>query len=130
MCTNPESALSRAQSRPDVVLDLSRLMVNCNGKSTVVRELLVHLQQKSGPQWLAALHDAIAVGNPQALQEICHGMKGACATVFAWRLSNLALEFEHLARDGEVESLSGRMEELQGAFDELALWLQKYPEFS
>jgi HPt (histidine-containing phosphotransfer) domain-containing protein len=125
-----DSKTATTDERPNVIIDLGRLKDNCNGNTEFVRELLVHLHQKSGPKWIAALKDAIISGNSEELREICHGMKGASATVFAWRISNLALEFEYLARDGEVERLSCRMAELQGAFDELALWIKDHLELS
>ncbi len=116
--------------RPDVVLDLERLKKNCNGNLAIIAELLTHLQQKSWPKWIAALEEGIKSDNSEALREVCHGMKGASATVFAWRISNLALELEHLARDGDVKGVSDRMVDLQAAFDELAAWRKKQPELS
>ncbi len=116
--------------RPDVVLDLDRLKNNCNGNLAIIAELLNHLQQKSGPKWIAALQEGIKADNNEALREVCHGMKGASATVFAWRISNLALELENLARDGEVQRLSDRMVDLQAAFDELAAWRKKQADLS
>ncbi len=119
-----------ADGRPDIILDLDRLRNNCNGNYGIVRELLAHLHQISGPKWIANLMREIDAGNSEALLEICHGMKGACATIFAWRISNLAFEFECLARDGKVEQLKCRMPELQAVFDEFELWVQKNPELS
>ncbi|AGF78155.1 HPt domain-containing protein [Desulfocapsa sulfexigens DSM 10523] len=116
--------------RPDVILDLERLKNNCNGNVDIVRELLAHLYQRSGPKWFLGLQNAVVAGNTEEFREICHGMKGASATVFAWRISNLALEFERLARDGEIEKLRDRMPELQAAFDEFALWVKQCPELS
>ncbi len=116
--------------RPDITIDLARLMKNCNGNTAIVKELIAHLREKSGPKWIAALERAIAAGDAEELREICHGMKGASATVFAWRISNLALEFEYLARDGDLALLSSRMNELLNMFDELTLWIRDYPELS
>jgi|GEM_PF-1505863 len=116
--------------RPDVILDLERLKNNCNGNVVIVKELLAHLYQRSGPKWFGALQDAITAGNSEECREICHGMKGASATVFAWRISNLALEFELLARNGEIGKLRNRMPELQANFDEFALWVKQCPELS
>lgn len=111
--------------RPDIILDVDRLKKNCNGNNEIVRELLLHLHQQSGPKWIADLQNGIVSKNSEALREICHGMKGASATLFAWRISNIALELEHLARDGRIAELSGRMEELQAAFDECAAWVKE-----
>ena len=114
--------------RPDIILDLDRLKNNCNGNIDIVAELLAHLHQKSGPKWIAALQDGIKAGDSEMVREVCHGMKGAAATVFAWRISNLALEFEILARDGELAKVNKRLAELLGAFDELAAWVKNHPE--
>ncbi len=113
-----------------VTLDLERLKRNCNGNTAIVRELIAHLRDKSGPKWIAALQQASDAGNAEKLREICHGMKGASATVFAWKISNLALEFEYLARDGELTELKSRMDEMQNVFDDLTGWVKNCPELS
>ncbi|MEN8199454.1 MAG: Hpt domain-containing protein [Thermodesulfobacteriota bacterium] len=118
-----DSQSATINERPDVILDLNRLKMNCNGRSEVVNELLNHLQERSGPKWMAALNEGLQAADSEMLREISHGMKGASATVFAWRISNLALEFEQLARDGKVDVLKGRMGELKQAFDELKQWI-------
>ena len=114
-----------ANKRPDVVLDLPRLRKNCNGNPEIVSELLEHLQQTSGPKWMAALKDGLQTADSKKLREVSHGMKGAAATVFAWRISIIALEFEALARAGKVEELRERMVELEEAFRELKEWLAR-----
>ncbi len=116
--------------RPDIVLDLERLKNNCSNNLAIVTELLNHLHEKSRPKWLAALKEGIEAGDSEALREVCHGMKGASATVFAWRISNIALELEYLARDGKIQKLSERLADLQPAFDELVEWRQNHPELS
>ncbi len=124
------SKAADTNERPDVVLDLERLKKNCNGNLAIIAELLTHLHQKSGPKWIAALKEGIKADNSETLREVCHGMKGASATIFAWRISNLALELEHLARDGEVKQLSDRLVDLQAAFDELTAWRKKQADLS
>lgn len=119
-----------SDERPDVVLDLKRLTKNCNGNINIVRELLAHLHQKSGPKWINGLYEAVANDDAEKLCEICHGMKGASATVFAWRISNVALQLEYLARDGEVHRLGDHLKDLEAAFDELLQWMQTQPELS
>lgn len=118
-----DSQSTAMNERPDIILDLVRLRQNCNGKSEIVTELLDHLQLKSGPKWMAALNAGLQSADSEKLREVSHSMKGASATVFAWRISNLALEFEYLARDGEVQKLKSRMVELEQAFDELKDWV-------
>ena len=110
--------------RPDVILDLERLKSNCSGNMGIVVELLRHLYQKSGPKWIAALESGIQAQNSEEIQGVCHGMKGASATIFAWRISNMALEFEHLARDKNIQELNDRMSELRNAFMELEEWMK------
>lgn len=107
---------------PDVVLDISRLRENCSGNVAIVSELLRHLCKVSGPKWIKALEQGIISEDSEGLREVCHGMKGACVTIFAWRLSNIALELEHLARDGDIAALAGRMQELKAAFTEIEEW--------
>ncbi len=109
--------------RPDIVLDIERLTENCNGNVEIVRELLRHLCDVSGPKWIKALEEGIQKGDSEELREICHGMKGACVTVFAWRLSNLAFEFEHLARDGDIRTFANRLSEIKEAFVEMEKWI-------
>lgn len=113
--------------RPDVVLDVQRLTKNCNGNRKIVAELLLHLCQVSGPKWIAALEKGIQDGDSERLRGICHGMKGACATVFAWRLSNLAFEFEYLARDKDIVLLTSRLGELRQGIVAIENWLRENP---
>ena len=109
--------------RPDIVLDIERLTENCSGNREIVAELLEHLCKISGPKWIRALESGIKNADSKGLRETCHGMKGACVTVFAWRLSNLALEFEYLARDGDIVTLASRMDEMRRAFAEMENWV-------
>ncbi len=117
-----ETGKTRVDGRPDVILDLERLKRNCHGNLEIVTELLNHLLSKSAPKWMTSLEEGIEAGDPQQLQGVCHAMKGAAATVFAWRISNIALDFEGLARQGEIGTLRGRMVELRHAFTELEQW--------
>jgi HPt (histidine-containing phosphotransfer) domain-containing protein len=109
--------------RPDIVLDIERLTENCNGNVEIVRELLGHLCEVSGPKWIKGLEEGIEKGDSEELREICHGMKGACVTVFAWRLSNLAFEFEYLARDSDISIFANRLSEIKEAFVEMEEWI-------
>ena len=120
-----EAKTPAISEKPDVIIDLDRLKKNCNGNTEIVKKLLLHLHQKSGPQWIADLHSGIEAGDSEKLSEICHGMKGASATLFAWRIANISLELEQLARDGNIEELSSRIVDLQAAFDECATWLKE-----
>ncbi len=109
--------------RPDIVMDIKRLTENCNNNTEIVTELLRHLCEVSGPKWVQALEEGIQNADSKGLQETCHGMKGACVTVFAWRLSNLAFELEYLARDGDIATFAGRMGEMKQAFAEMEGWV-------
>lgn len=113
--------------RTDTILDLEHLKANCHGNMDIVVELLQHLYQKSGPKWIAAMETGIRLEDSEEIREVCHGMKGACATVFAWRISNLALEFELLAREGKILELNDRVGELKNAFIELEKWVKTQP---
>lgn len=106
--------------RPDIVLDIERLSVNCNGNQAVIVELLEHLCQKSCPKWILGIEKGIQSKDSEAIREVCHGMKGACATIFAWRLSNIAFEFEYLARKSDISAIHNRMGELHQRFNEVA----------
>jgi HPt (histidine-containing phosphotransfer) domain-containing protein len=125
---DPVSA--KVDERQDIVLDLDRLKRNCNNNRTIIVELLNHLYQKSGPKWIGAIEEGIKSENSKEIREVCHGMKGASATVFAWRISNLALEFESLARDENIQGLSDRMGELKNAFVELEKWIKAQPDLA
>jgi HPt (histidine-containing phosphotransfer) domain-containing protein len=117
------SARPDMTGRPDIVLDIERLTENCNGNREIVTELLGHLCNVSGPKWLRALEKGIQSKDSGGIRETCHGMKGACVTIFAWRLSNMAFEFEYLARDGDITGIAGRMGEMRQAFREMEDWL-------
>ncbi len=124
------SISKQPQERPDIILDLDRLKNNCSNNLDFVAELLNHLHQKSGPKWIVAIEEGIKSGNSDEVRDVCHGMKGASATIFAWRISNLALELEYLARDGKLQQLATRIPELKEVFTELKEWVNKQPDFA
>ena len=117
-----ETIKCESAERPDVVLDLERLKTNCHGRLDIVAELLDHLLGESAPRWTSSLEEGLQAGDSDYLEGVCHAIKGAAATVFSWNISNLAMEFEQLAHDGELERLKSRLPELQEAFAELDQW--------
>ena len=113
------------EKRPDIVIDIERLKNNCRGNIDIVRELLTHLVDKSGPDWLKSLEDALADGDAKQLKTICHSIKGSAATVFAWRMSNLGLEMERLVIDGKIEQLGQKVSEFDSALKEMRKWSEE-----
>jgi HPt (histidine-containing phosphotransfer) domain-containing protein len=108
--------------RPDVIIDLERLKTNCHGNLDIVAELVGHLLEKSQPKWTASLEEGIQAKDSEYLRETCHAMKGAAATVFAWRLSNLAADLGGYARDENFASCEQQLLSIRDAFIELDQW--------
>ncbi len=117
-----ETVTSQAGERPDVVLDLERLKTNCHGNLDIVSELLNHLLEKSQPKWMASLEEGLQAKDSNHLRETCHAMKGAAATVFAWRISNHAADLGNFARVEDFENCEKKKLAIQDAFVELAAW--------
>ncbi len=111
-----------AGERPDLILDLERLKTNCHGNLDIVSELLDHLLEKSQPKWVASLEKGLEEKDSEHLREVCHAMKGAAATVFAWRISNHAADLGVFARSEDFENCEQKMDDIRKAFIELAEW--------
>jgi len=54
--------------RPDIVLDIERLSVNCNGNQEIMAELLQHLCQKSCPKWILGIEKGIQSKDSEAIR--------------------------------------------------------------
>ncbi|MEN8189730.1 MAG: Hpt domain-containing protein [Thermodesulfobacteriota bacterium] len=114
--------MSISTNRPDVILDFDRLMSNCHNNLDIARELIEHLLDKSGPKWIGAMHKAAEADDSRALRETCHAMKGSAATIFAWRISNLGLKYEEMAKQGLNAEVIGDLKNLEREFDALRNW--------
>ncbi len=117
-----ETKQTRDGNRPDAIIDLERLKTNCHGNPDIVSELVSHLLEKSQPKWTASLEKGIEAKDSVYLRETCHAMKGAAATVFAWRLSNLAADLGSYARDENFAACARQLQTIRDAFTELDQW--------
>ncbi len=117
-----EKQQTRDGDRPDMIVDLERLKTNCHGNLDIVAELVGHLLEKSQPKWTASLEEGIRAKDSGALRETCHAMKGAAATVFAWRLSNLAADLGGYARSEDFTACEQQLLSIRDAFTELDQW--------
>ncbi len=124
-----ETLQNDARQRPDIILDLGRLRVNCHNNPAIIKELINHLLDKSGPKWLAGIRKAAATADSIAMEETCHSMKGSAATIFAWRISNLGLKYEKMARQGQIKEIIKDLPDLEEKFEELRKWARENIEW-
>ncbi len=69
------------------------------------------------PANLAALHDAVAAGDPVGTTEAAHRLKGAAANLGAKAMAATCSAIEDLARAGDVDSAAGLVRRAETDYD-------------
>ena len=87
----------------------------------MARQLLVQLAEGLAENE-AAIHDALASGDDEALLDAIHGLNGACRYCGAPRLGLIAESLETRLRTGGREGLEPLLEDLFGAMADLREW--------
>ncbi len=89
------------------VIDESRLMAEFGGDEEILRELR-DLFLDHAPPLYRAMKEAIANGDCEKVAREAHSFKGACATYGAPRLAMVCREFEMLAKEEDLPTISGK----------------------
>ncbi|MGB7848087.1 MAG: response regulator [Candidatus Acidiferrum sp.] len=87
-------------------LDLAAALERLEGD----RDLFLEVAQvfsSDCPRLLREMRQAIAAGNPKALKQLAHTLKGSSASVGALALSQTSRQIEMLAGSGDIESAAG-----------------------
>ena len=99
-----------------VAIDAERLEAATGGDEAMT-ELLIDLHAEEGSALVAALRDAAALADRNALRAAAHTFTSSSASVGATALSALCAGLEAQARGGAVEDAAERVEQISAAFD-------------
>jgi HPt (histidine-containing phosphotransfer) domain-containing protein len=97
-----ERAMSHAPGLP-WTFDRAAALHLVDGDDALLDEVLT-LFVVNGPSWLRAVEGAIYAGNPAALSESAHTLKGAAGYLAAPHFITAAQELESLGRDGHIHT--------------------------
>lgn len=100
------------------IIDESRLMEEFGGDQEILAELKALFLERVPPLF-DAIQEAAAAGNMEGLAREIHGLKGACATYGAPRLTQVCKGMEMLARGGDLVSIQANMNVLQDEFEKV-----------
>ena len=85
----------------------------------------------SFPSYKADLEDCLQKQDPAEAISVSHRLKGSAGTVRADRISNLAVEIESAAREGQLDQLEMQIVEMLKEFENFANFVQnESPDFS
>lgn len=91
----------------------------------LARELLVAFLEDS-PQRVADLKAALADGDASTASKMAHSLKGMCGVVRVSALSEIALDMEQTAREGDLDAVRGQFETFAGLMDRAVVEMNDY----
>src|SRR5205085_3641972 len=94
------------EGRPDLLAELSAIYL------------------RDTPTRLAALHDAVARADAEALRRAAHSLKGSSSQIGAVQIVRLCTDLEHQARIADLTGASETLRRLDKAFDRVHAHLQ------
>jgi len=72
---------------------------------------------EQGPQWLAEICKALTTGDVGSLALAAHDLAGASSVLGAGLLGQQCIEFEVLARRGDIDTVGERLPSLMAAWE-------------
>lgn len=111
------NASSRQPQAADInprALDAIRALSAGQGDALLHRVLSAFLQDT--PRQMAALRDAVASSDPDAIRKIAHSQKSSAANVGADALAGLFKDIEHQGRAGQAHGAAGLLAQLEQEF--------------
>jgi HPt (histidine-containing phosphotransfer) domain-containing protein len=111
------SALDKVQFDPEDLLD--RVDADKDLFKEVI-EIFLH----DMPGTIAALGDRIAKQDAAAAEKIAHTIRGACATMSAKKLENLAHQLEKIARGKDLDGAEAAYRVIVQCFNQLRVQMQ------
>ena len=102
---------------------LDALLDSVGGDAEFVRELVAEYLDDS-PCQFAAMRQALADGDADALRRAAHSVKSNSATFGAINLSRMCRELEYTARDGVLTGAAERIAQAEAAFGHVGNALQ------
>src|SRR5205085_3032147 len=93
------------------------------GRPDILAELLAVYLRDTPPR-LAALHEAVARADAEALRRAAHSLKGSSSQIGAVQIVRLCTDLEHQARIADLTGASETLRRLDKAFDRVHAHLQ------
>ena len=111
---------------PEVVFDENRLLQRMMGDKKLVATIIAAFLDDT-PVQLARLQERLAAADAPGVRRQAHTIKGAAANVSAGALRAVALEAEHAATAGKLESVNELLPRLESEFERLRAALARDP---
>ena len=112
---------------PEEVVDASALAalrdLQGAGRPDLLAELIAVYLRDTPPR-LAALHEAVARTDAEALRRAAHGLKGSSSQIGAVQVARLCAELEHQAGATDLRGVAETLRRLDEAFGRVRAHLQ------
>eukprot|EP01133_Synstelium_polycarpum_P020235 gene20235-24262_t len=112
--TPPSAGPSSGQQLNRQALENIRALSRADGDALLERVILAFTGET--PRQLAAMREAIAGADAEALRKVAHSLKSGSANVGADGLAQLCKEMEKLGRAGSTEGAAPLLQQMQQAF--------------
>jgi HPt (histidine-containing phosphotransfer) domain-containing protein len=93
------------------------------GRPDLLAELIAVYLRDTPPR-LAALHDAVAGTDAEALRRAAHSLKGSSSQIGAVQMTRLCRDLEEQARTTDLRGATETLRRLDDAFDRVRAHLQ------
>jgi HPt (histidine-containing phosphotransfer) domain-containing protein len=103
-----------------VLAELRQLQAE--GEPDIVQELAEAFQFET-PPLLQALHQAVAEGQPEQLQQAAHNLKGSSHNLGARTLAALSADLETLGKNGTLEGAAELISRLEREYQRVCMAL-------
>jgi len=108
-----------------VLFDTKLFLGSLADDTELARELLAAFLEDC-PHRVADLKAALEAGDALSTSKIAHSLKGMSGVVRVSALSELALDMEHAARDGDLESVRPRFKTFTDLLDKAIVEMNTY----
>lgn len=109
----------------DVLFNEPQFLASLADDKELARELLAAFLHDS-PERTEELRQALAAEDAPAASKLAHSLKGMCGVVRAERLSDLALNMEHLAKNGDLDEVNRNFALFTRSLDEAVALMRAY----
>jgi len=113
---------AEAEAAPGELLNRAVLMERTEGDGGLLAEMVGFFLQDY-PRLLAAMREAIAGGDPHALERAAHTLKGSVSNFAASTVAAVALRLEQMGRQGDLTGAEERCTVLEKELDHLKISL-------
>ena len=112
------TTMASGSPKPGEQLDRVSPLERVEGDSNLLGEM-IHLFIDDAPRLLAAMRDALQLGDMPALERSAHSMKGAASNLSAQFTAAIASRLEASARSGNAHSSQAYLKKLEGTVQRL-----------